>query len=105
MKRNAFEPPDGPDTKRALPSVSQALQPAASAVALPVEVCRQAPARAIVNLAALRHNIRVLQKICTDLGSRPMPVLKADAYGHGAVRVAQELATCGVSAFRHSHSR
>eukprot|EP00927_Polykrikos_kofoidii_P013069 TRINITY_DN15684_c0_g1_i3.p1 TRINITY_DN15684_c0_g1~~TRINITY_DN15684_c0_g1_i3.p1 ORF type:complete len:437 (-),score=54.37 TRINITY_DN15684_c0_g1_i3:61-1371(-) len=62
-------------------------------------VLARAPARAVVNLAAIRHNMGILKRVCADLGSTPMVVLKADAYGHGAVRIARELTKVGVEAF------
>lgn len=46
------------------------------------------PARALVDLSALRHNYRLARKLG---GQRALAVLKADAYGHGAVRCAQAL--------------
>ena len=67
--------------------------------AVPQEVRARAPARAIVNLAAIRNNTELLQRAAADLGSQVMAVLKADAYGHGAVRVAHAMAECGVNAF------
>lgn len=66
---------------------------------MPVEIQIQAPARATVNLAAIRHNVCLLKAAAADLGSRIMAVIKADAYGHGAVRVAQTMVACGVEAF------
>jgi alanine racemase len=51
-----------------------------------------------VNVAALRHNIQALQ---AHLSPRTalMAVIKADAYGHGAVAVAQVAQECGVQSF------
>jgi len=46
------------------------------------------PARALVDLPALRHNYRLARKLG---GQRALAVLKADAYGHGATRCAQAL--------------
>jgi alanine racemase len=46
------------------------------------------PSAAIVDLDALRDNASVLRKIH---GGRTLAVLKANAYGHGAVRCAQAL--------------
>lgn len=51
------------------------------------------PARATVNLARLRHNLGILRAFA---GIPLMPVLKADAYGHGAARVALEVESLGV---------
>ena len=45
--------------------------------------------RAIIDLQALRHNYRYLKQVAG--GNRLIAVVKADAYGHGASRVAQAL--------------
>lgn len=51
-----------------------------------------------LDLDALRHNARLLEeKLGADC--RLMAVVKADAYGHGAVPVARALAEQGVTAF------
>ena len=51
------------------------------------------PTRAEVNLAALRHNLRVVKK---TVGETPLwAVLKADGYGHGAKAVARTLERAG----------
>ncbi|HBO5115563.1 Alanine racemase [Stutzerimonas frequens] len=47
------------------------------------------PARALIDLDALQHNYRLARR--TSAG-RALAVIKADAYGHGAVRCAQHLA-------------
>ena len=46
------------------------------------------PARALIDLEALRHNYRLAREVS---GARALAVVKADAYGHGAVRCAQAL--------------
>jgi serine/alanine racemase len=46
----------------------------------------------------LHHNINVLRGFLPD-GCQLMPVLKADAYGHGAVEIAKELNTNGIRTF------
>jgi alanine racemase len=46
------------------------------------------PARAVIDLQALRHNYRLARE---STGAKALAVVKADAYGHGAVRVAQSL--------------
>lgn len=51
-----------------------------------------------VDLDALSHNARTLQAALAP-GCRLMAVVKADAYGHGAVPVARQLEAEGVSAF------
>ncbi|WP_296260789.1 MULTISPECIES: alanine racemase [unclassified Pseudomonas] len=48
------------------------------------------PARALIDLSALRHNYQLARETS---GARALAVIKADAYGHGAVRVAQALDT------------
>ena len=64
------------------------------------DAASHAPARAIVSLAAIRHNVRLLQLAAQDLGgARLMCVLKADAYGHGSVEIAKCMLDSGVEAF------
>lgn len=46
------------------------------------------PARALINLQALRHNYQLARRMCAD---KALAVVKADAYGHGAVACAQAL--------------
>ena len=46
------------------------------------------PARALIDLQALRHNYRLARELS---GAKALAVIKADAYGHGAVRCAQAL--------------
>ena len=46
------------------------------------------PARALIDLEALRHNYRLARELT---GAKALAVIKADAYGHGAVRCAQAL--------------
>lgn len=46
----------------------------------------------------LRHNVRYFQKLLPE-GCRLMPAVKANAYGHGAVPVAEELEGLGVEDF------
>jgi alanine racemase len=46
------------------------------------------PAHALIDLGALRHNYRLARRIA---GGKSLAVVKADAYGHGAVRCAQAL--------------
>jgi len=55
------------------------------------------PVTATVDLKALRHNVRVLQKRAD--GADLMAVVKADAYGHGAVPIARVLHDEGVRHF------
>ncbi len=47
------------------------------------------PARAVIDLAALRQNYRLARELSD---ARALAVIKADAYGHGAVAVASALA-------------
>ena len=47
-----------------------------------------------IDLSALRHNVGIIRKI---VGKVPViPVVKADAYGHGAVEVSRTLVAAGV---------
>ncbi len=74
------------------PLVPRVLRPRRAA---PADAVR--PTRADVNLAALRHNLRVVQKRAE--GARVWAVLKADAYGHGAPGVARTLERARVDGF------
>jgi alanine racemase len=61
--------------------------------AAPADTVR--PTRAEVNLASLRHNLRVLQRAAK--GAAVWGVLKADGYGHGAKAIARTLERAGAS--------
>jgi alanine racemase len=63
--------------------------------AAPADAVR--PTRAEVNLEALRHNLRVVER--HGAGSSVWPVLKADGYGHGAPAVARTLERAGAQGF------
>ncbi len=47
------------------------------------------PAKVVINLSALRHNFSRIRTLAPN--SRVMAIVKADAYGHGLVRIAQSL--------------
>ncbi len=51
-----------------------------------------------IHLDALEHNVCRLQAYLSD-DCRMMGIVKADAYGHGAVAVARRMAECGISYF------
>lgn len=51
-----------------------------------------------IDLDALRHNLELIRRLAGD-GVPVRPVVKADAYGHGAVPVAQALEAAGVDGF------
>lgn len=53
-----------------------------------------APTSAQIDLSALRHNVAVVRNLAGDAGI--IGVIKADAYGHGALPVAMELVAAGV---------
>ncbi|MCH7636789.1 MAG: alanine racemase, partial [Proteobacteria bacterium] len=46
-------------------------------------------ARALIRLGALKHNLSVIRDTCPD--ARVMAVVKANAYGHGLITVAQNI--------------
>lgn len=48
------------------------------------------PVRAVVDLAALRHNLRLVRELAP--AARVAAIVKADAYGHGVVPVARAVA-------------
>ena len=58
----------------------------------------EARCRAVVRLEAIVHNYRVLGRRGGGTG-RVIPVLKADAYGHGAVPLARRLSAEGADVF------
>ena len=47
-----------------------------------------------IDLAAIRHNVGVARQ-CIGRGKKLMAVVKADAYGHGAVKVAKTALNSG----------
>jgi len=51
-----------------------------------------------IDLDALAHNLAVIRQRAGP-GTRVMLVVKADAYGHGAVPIAHHAVRCGVAAF------
>lgn len=54
---------------------------------------RVRPARVLVDLDAISHNVRTLARVAPD--SALCAVVKADGYGHGAVRVAEAALEAG----------
>ena len=80
-------PPSSPES-----SPSRVARPRRAA---PADAVR--PTRAEINLAALRHNLRVVQRHVS--GARVWAVLKADGYGHGAPAVARTLERAGADGF------
>jgi alanine racemase len=65
--------------------------------AAPADAVR--PTRAEINLAALRHNLRAIERALAASGAGETAiwgVLKADAYGHGAPAVARTLERAGM---------
>jgi alanine racemase len=77
------------------PSDSTSLRVLKPRRAAPADAVR--PTRAEINLAALRHNLRVVQKHAQR--ARVWCVLKADGYGHGAPAVARTLERAGADGF------
>ena len=47
------------------------------------------PSRVVIDLDALRHNLKRVRSFAPD--SKVMAIIKADAYGHGLIRVARTL--------------
>ncbi len=56
------------------------------------------PTHAVVSRSALRHNLDVLRREI-PAHAQVLAMVKADAYGHGAVQIARWLAQMGVAAF------
>ena len=49
-----------------------------------------------IDLDAIEHNVREIRRVLPE-GCRFLGVVKADAYGHGAVPVARRLERCGAA--------
>ncbi|HEY1406676.1 MAG TPA: alanine racemase [Spirochaetota bacterium] len=62
----------------------------------PIETYQNRPTRAIISLPALRNNFQIVRELIRP-GVRIMGVVKANAYGHGILRVSQELLSLGAS--------
>lgn len=75
----------------ALPLPSDLREPAGGDLAAALR-----PAWVDVDLDALERNLRVVRAGLSEAGARVMAVVKADAYGHGAVGVSRCLAAAGV---------
>jgi len=76
--------------------VSRDAQPALDAMMAVVESPSSAPrAEALVDLAAVRHNVGVLREAAPT--AELMAVVKADGYGHGAVAVGEAALAAGAS--------
>lgn len=58
----------------------------------------QERAWAEINLANLRHNVKAIQEAIPD-GCKIMAVVKANAYGHGAVSISADLNRIGINVF------
>ncbi|EHK88463.1 alanine racemase [Saccharomonospora azurea SZMC 14600] len=54
-------------------------------------------AEVVVDLGAVRHNVRLLSSRAAASGASTMAVVKADAYGHGAVAVARAALEAGAT--------
>lgn len=55
----------------------------------------EAPVEAVVDLAAIAHNVRLLREYCG--GAALMAVVKADGYNHGAVQVSRAALAAGAA--------
>jgi alanine racemase len=54
-------------------------------------------AEVVVDLDAIRHNVRRLVELAAGSGAETMVAVKADGYGHGAVRVAEAAVDAGAT--------
>jgi alanine racemase len=54
-------------------------------------------AEVVVNLDAIRHNVRLLAGLAAESGAATMVAVKADGYGHGAVQVAKAAVQAGAT--------
>jgi len=53
------------------------------------------PTKLEINLSAIEHNLRLIRSIIGDK-VRILPVVKADAYGHGIKQISKKLLECGI---------
>lgn len=92
-------PPSSPSRRHGdVPAPADSVRVLKPRRAAPADALR--PTRAEVNLAALRHNLKVVTRHAKQAnGARVWPVLKADGYGHGAPAVARTLERAGAEGF------
>ncbi len=57
-----------------------------------------APSRAVIDLTAYLNNLRAIQRMAPN-GCQLMPVIKANAYGHGAIPIAKKALEAGAAMF------
>lgn len=88
-------PGSSPSRRRSDVAAAESVRVLKPRRAAPADAVR--PTRAEVNLAALRHNLRVVARHAGR--ARVWPVLKADGYGHGAPAVARTLERAGAEGF------
>ncbi|HNX60498.1 MAG TPA: alanine racemase [Spirochaetota bacterium] len=62
-----------------------------------IETYQNRPTRAVISLPALRNNFRIVKESVRP-GVKIMAAVKANAYGHGILRISQELLSLGVDA-------
>lgn len=62
-----------------------------------IETYQNRPTRAVISLPALRNNYQIV-KDCIRPGVKIMGVVKANAYGHGILRISRELLSLGADA-------
>lgn len=94
MTPNLAASPVPPSREQAAVDEPRVLRPRRAA---PADAVR--PTRAEINLASLRHNLRVVTRVVDPAGTGQVKVwgvLKADAYGHGAPAVARTLERAGI---------
>src|SRR5512140_3914335 len=100
MAQSSMPKLTAPDSEPLVGAEVRVLRPRRAA---PADAVR--PTRAEVNLEALRHNLRVVQRCAgaagaaSGAGAKVWAVLKADGYGHGAPAVARTLERAGADGF------
>jgi alanine racemase len=63
-----------------------------------IQAYKNRPTRAVINLSSLRNNYSVMKSFI-DSDVKVMGIIKANAYGHGMLEVANELIKLGVNYF------
>eukprot|EP01083_Nonionella_stella_P227931 808246_1 len=52
-----------------------------------------------ISISAFHHNVKAINKMATQTGCEMIAVLKANAYGHGAIRLGHECLQFGIKTF------
>lgn len=74
------------------------MMPASLSTPIPAVSSHLSPTIATIHLSALAHNLSELHRFLSP-GCEVLAIIKADAYGHGSIRIAETLAQLGITKF------